>query len=528
MFIKKIVIVVLCVLVFMVSIPMPKSHAFGVIGSNALKSAVIGSMEKAGITFANKEAKEKAFDAWNMRAYEKWKEDEAAGRNADLWEAFERWTLNPPVVESDPKKPGYGRMLLDSTIFGMAIGIGADIGFAIQDAQANETRMKYMSISPPGQLSGIDYIDMLPTVYKDYGTNGSWYQVILRKRGIDGWHLDIASSFIPGDADITITEVEQTTPTKVTFKYLIKSRNSKGIVSYTEKTATDNGTLSTEYKYSLIPEGFHVPNINPVPELAPLIVPNPAIETIPEVLPPDVPIEITVPLNPDIDPFDDGVINDPYIPPNPIPGTDPNEEPKDPEIDPKPKPEIDPGKKPEIDPLPEPKPDPTPDELSDPNKNPDKDPLSGGFWQTLWDWLKKILEAILNLPAKIIKLLKDLLLLLFIPSDGFFDGMLESMKMVIDDEFDNDDLLNKLKGLENGDGGVFKDIVVSLMGVDNLVVIDADSVNKVLDNIHSWVRGVVYPFLIFYNINQIYKLIRGTDIVSVTRGMRNRSGGAGD
>lgn len=355
---KLLVIMITLIITFTFTYQPREAKAIGVIGSNALKSAVIGSMERAGITFANKEAKQKAFDAWNMRAYEKWKEDEAAGRNADLWEAFERWTLNPPVVESDPKKPGFGRVLLDSTIFGMAIGIGADIGFAIQDAQANQRYMKYMA-SAPKSFPGISYNDYF-NVTKEYYSSESTYviahllpdgynigsQRAPKEYGLAGTYVDISKFEKSNDGKYWILEIS--------FAY-ISSDGTRKTGTNTIIRPTENIVPKPNLAYELIPGALDVPNINPSPAIAPLVVPNPAIEIIPEVLPPDVPIEITVPLNPENDPFDDGVINDPYTPPDPNPGEDPD---KPPGTDPEDDPDKPPGTDPEDDPNKEPGTDP--------------------------------------------------------------------------------------------------------------------------------------------------------------------------
>lgn len=157
-------------------------------------------------------------------------------------------------------------------------------------------------------------------------------------------------------------------------------------------------------------------------------------------------------------------------------------------------------------------------------------PDATGLWAKLWEWLKSILDvlkgilsAILSLPLKLLELLKALLLALFIPSEGFWSDNMNNLKSLLwGDTIDN--LTGELEGLGNASGGTFKDVIVSLMGVKDLVVIDADSVNSVLDYIHKWVRGVFYPFLLIYNINMLYKLIRGTSLVEMTRLSRNKAG----
>lgn len=153
-----------------------------------------------------------------------------------------------------------------------------------------------------------------------------------------------------------------------------------------------------------------------------------------------------------------------------------------------------------------------------------------GLWAKLWEWLKSILDvlknilaAIVSLPVKLLDLLKALLLALFIPSEGFWSSNLDALKALLWGE-QIGEFTDGLSSLGSASGGTFKDVVVSLMGVNSLTVIDADSVNAVLNYIHKWVRGVFYPFLLIYNINMLYKLIRGTSLVEMTRLSRNKAG----
>ena len=147
-----------------------------------------------------------------------------------------------------------------------------------------------------------------------------------------------------------------------------------------------------------------------------------------------------------------------------------------------------------------------------------------GFFAKLWEWLKKILDAILAIPKAIIDALKALLLLLFIPADGFWEDNFNNVRLALTEKLGVDQLLDNVDQLGGASGGTFSDITVSLLGVSGLTVIDADSVNSVLEHIHKWVRGVVFPFLLFYNINQLYKLVRGTSLVEATRNLNRMKG----
>jgi hypothetical protein len=75
---------------------------------------------------------------------------------------------------------------------------------------------------------------------------------------------------------------------------------------------------------------------------------------------------------------------------------------------------------------------------SDPDPNDDDPDLDDkeSWWEKLLDILDglgDILDSILNIPAKILSVLKDLITWLFVPSDGFMDGYFDSMM----DNFEN-------------------------------------------------------------------------------------------
>lgn len=140
----------------------------------------------------------------------------------------------------------------------------------------------------------------------------------------------------------------------------------------------------------------------------------------------------------------------------------------------------------------------------------------GGFFSLLWQWLKAILQAILNLPLSIINLLKAALVYLFVPDVNFWNNNLNQIKALMwGDEID--DLTNGFSDLSTNSSGGFQSVFVSLMGVSGLKVIDADSINSVLNTVHSWVRGFFYPFLLIFNINMMYRMIRGTSLVGFGR-----------
>ncbi len=128
--------------------------------------------------------------------------------------------------------------------------------------------------------------------------------------------------------------------------------------------------------------------------------------------------------------------------------------------------------------------------------------------------LGSIVKAIAAIPLKILDGLLELFKKIIVPPDGFWTKEIEEIeKQFFKDEIKEN--IDSLKDLGGAGGGQFQDVSVSLMGVDNVTVVDSDSINMSLDTIHGWVRGIFYPLLLFFNISMLYRLIRGTSFVGI-------------
>lgn len=512
-------------MIFFVSIPVQKSYAIGpilkVVGGEALDQVMQGIAYKAGQSFVDESALDKARGRWNLEGYQKAQDydNKLSAEEKARWDNFNNEVKNAKI-EPIPGKPGYGKILLKGAAFLTGVDLiyngiqafnaGLSSGQPVDIATYTETMTPQ---THPGvtlststiEVNGVPTVFGTLTVRLDDGT-------FVTKSKLDlGYAAGIPGSSAPFHYEVSGNVV------------VIKGANG----------AVPNGHI---YTFPSISPALDIPMVAPVPVTARDLIYNtpsgfkglgtvpgtglPNIQEIPEIHPDSV-VEIVVPLEvPGGMPYD--------IPPltpeeyeeliTTIPGkppVDPEKPPvvpdKPPGINPGDIPDLPPGIIPDIKPGEEPLP---PDEALQPSQ--------GGFWNTLWEWLKKIYQAIIAIPGAILGALYKLILFLAIPSDGFFTNKFNELKMFIEDETQVKDLIDDFKGLGGGSGGSFKDVTVSLMGVGGLEVIDADSINSVLDKIHSWVRGVFFPFLLLYNINQIYKLIRGTSLLEVTRGMARR------
>lgn len=143
---------------------------------------------------------------------------------------------------------------------------------------------------------------------------------------------------------------------------------------------------------------------------------------------------------------------------------------------------------------------------------------------SVFDGLGELAKAIIAIPSKIIELLFDALKALFIPSDGFFSGVMDDFSDMLNDKFNTDsttaifDDMNPEKNAQINQGAFTGVKIDGLMGTGEVEIIDGDSINSVMDTIHSWIRGVFFILLAFFNINHLYRLIRGTTILNSWRG----------
>lgn len=325
---KKIALCLLSlILVISVTFMYPtKSHAFGVVGSNALKGAVIGSLERAGIKFENREARERAFDAWNMKAYEKWKADEAAGRNQDLWEAFETAKASAQTPTPLDSVPGYGEVLVNSTFFGMAVWIGAEIGLDIQQHSLDKTRMKYWADGIK-EYEGISYNSSFGirrgTQYRQDG----WYKVDIFW-GLNSDRLNFLNSPYANDPAIDY-QIIAYNPLKRQYTYFRQYRDWQGKVqSGTNTSSIPAGVSISLDKYDYVPKTTDIPTRN-IPDILQPVIEAPDVGGILSAMPSIENVPIIIPLD---DPFRDNPHNLTYE----IPSEDPNtggEDPEDPDSD---------------------------------------------------------------------------------------------------------------------------------------------------------------------------------------------------
>lgn len=157
----------------------------------------------------------------------------------------------------------------------------------------------------------------------------------------------------------------------------------------------------------------------------------------------------------------------------------------------------------------------TPD-LSVPG-TPDIDSPSGSI---SWDWLKNLIQSIIDLIKSILNWLDnfwvnllEFLKSLLIPDETYFVDEFGKITEKIEEKVPSIDI-KKLEDLAVGDFK-FKDIYANFFGVECLVV-RSSVINNVIGWSRSIIQGLVALFLLLYNYNQIYFLIRGSSLFGVT------------
>lgn len=139
-------------------------------------------------------------------------------------------------------------------------------------------------------------------------------------------------------------------------------------------------------------------------------------------------------------------------------------------------------------------------------------------------------SAVANIPSNVGNATQAMLKTLFIPSDDYFQNHFNTIKSKLYTRLSVTSYEALFNDVRNAKVGVFDDIKISSYKVGNsnisldTTIVDSKPINDAKPWYYPWVRGTVFILLIVYNYNQIYKLIRGTDMVSVGTTVSNMKG----
>lgn len=132
----------------------------------------------------------------------------------------------------------------------------------------------------------------------------------------------------------------------------------------------------------------------------------------------------------------------------------------------------------------------------------------GDFFSALTEIVQGIFENLVNLPSQIIDLLVDALKLLFVPSDNYFSSNFDSIKALLESHLSLTSFKSLMEIIQNAKAGTLPDLKIKIFGVD-YVLFSFKFFDPYIPTIQYWIKGFLGALLVLYNINQVYKLVRG-------------------
>ena len=131
---------------------------------------------------------------------------------------------------------------------------------------------------------------------------------------------------------------------------------------------------------------------------------------------------------------------------------------------------------------------------------------------------------------KLVGLILDGLRSLFVPSDDYFSNQFGEVKETLQNKLAYQSYIDLFGTLEDfsGNGATVVDfegykVGDSTISQDNFL--NFNLVTKYKDTWFSWVRAIFFIGLVIYNINQVYKMIRGTNLADGLNTLKNASSG---
>ena len=123
------------------------------------------------------------------------------------------------------------------------------------------------------------------------------------------------------------------------------------------------------------------------------------------------------------------------------------------------------------------------------------------------DGVKAVLDFFGGLIDALINMFKSI----FIPSDGYFDRKVRALQSSLNRKVDVESYKQALNGMTNADTVAIRSQRISLFGTSFEVDIWG-TINKYKEQFQWIIRAVAFWALLQYNINNVYKLIRGDSL----------------
>lgn len=132
------------------------------------------------------------------------------------------------------------------------------------------------------------------------------------------------------------------------------------------------------------------------------------------------------------------------------------------------------------------------------------------------DGVTGIWDGIKSLPGLISNAFRELLKELFLPDAAFFNNWNNKFHLMLADKLPYDTYNNFFDDLKEISRSKLKDITINIYGQECTVLSFKWYYNSE-DTINDWIRGIMFVVLVFFNINQMYKLIRNSSLYKVDK-----------
>lgn len=132
------------------------------------------------------------------------------------------------------------------------------------------------------------------------------------------------------------------------------------------------------------------------------------------------------------------------------------------------------------------------------------------------DGVTGIWDGIKSLPGLIADAFRELLKELFLPDAAFFNNWNNKFHLMLADKLPYDTYNNFFDDLKEISRSKLKDITINIYGQECTVLSFKWYYNNE-DTINDWIRGIMFVVLVFFNINQMYKLIRNSSLYKVDK-----------
>lgn len=132
------------------------------------------------------------------------------------------------------------------------------------------------------------------------------------------------------------------------------------------------------------------------------------------------------------------------------------------------------------------------------------------------DGVTGIWDGIKSLPGLIADAFRELLKELFLPDAAFFNNWNNKFHLMLADKLPYDTYNNFFDDLKEISRSKLKDITINIYGQECTVLSFKWYYNSE-DTINDWIRGIMFVVLVFFNINQMYKLIRNSSLYKVDK-----------